>query len=54
MTKHMRPPFGVKSKPIALLAAGLLLGIMSYAQTMAYVAFINNKKSLAFLSQKLI
>lgn len=35
MTKNTCPPFGVKSKPIALLAAGLLLGTMSYAQSIA-------------------
>jgi hypothetical protein len=39
MTKHMRPPFGVKSKPIALLAATLLLGTINYAQTIESVTF---------------
>ena len=39
MTKHMHPPFGVKSRPIALLAAGLLMGTMSYAQTIESVTF---------------
>jgi hypothetical protein len=35
MTKNTCPPFGLKSKPITLLAATLLLGTMSYAQSIA-------------------
>ncbi len=35
MTKNTCPPFGVKSKPIALLGAAMLMGTMSYAQSIA-------------------
>jgi hypothetical protein len=35
MTKNTCPPFGVKSKPIALLGAAMLMGTLSYAQTIA-------------------
>jgi len=35
MTKNLRPPFGVKSRPIALLAAGLLWAGLAQAQESA-------------------
>jgi hypothetical protein len=35
MTKNTRPPFGLKSKPIALLGAAMLMAAMSYAQSIA-------------------
>jgi len=35
MTKNTCPPLGVKSKPIALLGAAMLMGTMSYAQSIA-------------------
>jgi hypothetical protein len=36
MTKHMRPPVGVKSKPIALLVSAMLMGAMSFAQSIHF------------------
>ena len=39
MTKNTCPPFGVKSKPIALLGAAMLMGTMSFAQTIESVTF---------------
>jgi hypothetical protein len=39
MTKNTCPPFGVKSKPLALLGLALLMGTMSYAQTIESVTF---------------
>ena len=35
MTKNTCQPFGVKSKPIALLGAAMLMATMSYAQSIA-------------------
>jgi len=35
MTKNTCLPFGVKTKPIALLGAAMLVGTMSYAQSIA-------------------
>lgn len=39
MTKKTCSPFGVKSKPIAMLGAALLLGTINYAQTIESVTF---------------
>jgi len=39
MTKNTCPPFGVKSLPLALLGAAMLMGTMSHAQTIESVTF---------------
>ena len=42
MTKNTCPPFGVKSKPIALLAAGLLWSSLSQAQDLVVTLMNGN------------